>query len=984
MLQKIQPIILKTQIEYDPLFEDAARLVVLHQQGSTSLIQRKLKLGYNRAGRIMDQLEQANVVGPFDGSKAREVFIADEYLLEKKLSELNILSDAQSDEIAPFELVNPDRSVNYWHLVTDDTLLTAFTELEVPNLVHSLQATTVEICNELKSIGTKIYLVTREVDLSLCDALVAQRFVVFINTYADELVNYQNWVIDHYTLHKTKEVIAENLLTVCEHISYYTNGIERDAIATTIGKTFKVAKATILKEINQFIYFREQQATQFVAEGENALPAWLNGEMREFYLMNGWVSRLDNLTNTGIYFATGNGPKRLTNFVLIPLIHIYTKDENGNRRLTELNNGMLKPVIELPGKAFTSMETFDTIITSEGNFYTFDGFQKSHLNKIKSYYLGEYPKCFELTTLGWQPEGFFSFSNLIYKNEIIEYNQYGIARVDEHNFLSMGASNALEGVRTEDDIYKNDKFLCYRPAKIDFSHWCRLMVGVYPEHGMMAIAFVMMTIFRDILFKRNHNFPLLYFYGPVGSGKSKIAESVVNFFTHNMPMFNLNNGTDYAFFSLLSRFINVAIGLNEFDENAIKEEWFRAIKGAYDGEGREKGTGRRNKTTSQAINVAVVLIGQFLSTKDDNSVLSRTLPCKITEDSNRTAEKIALYDELKHHEQEGISSLICDILAHRQFVADQFLHRYIRVSGELKASFTRDGLSPKNRIMENFTVALTMVSLMSERLQLGFTYHTFFEHCRREITKLSSIMSESNSLSQFWKTVEFLLDQKIIEQGNHFKVETRKDIRISVDRKTNQTKTFEEPKKLLFLRLSTIHMLYLKEVRTQTGKAGQNEQTILTYMKDQESYIGSNPASHFTNSQNTSSYVFDYDMLGVNLERFKDDTLNEVQLTGKVMKDAEIMDVIGEPKLSFNLLQDQSYTDDAGNRVKKDVLTTCLSDLINMAHQVKRDRTINITGTLSESKGTDRVYRRMKVTKIDFPDAELNFESPAPDDETPF
>jgi len=72
----------------DPMFEEAARLVVMHQQGSTSLIQRKLKLGYNRAGRIIDQLEAAGIVGPFEGSKAREVLYSDEYSLEKHLEEI--------------------------------------------------------------------------------------------------------------------------------------------------------------------------------------------------------------------------------------------------------------------------------------------------------------------------------------------------------------------------------------------------------------------------------------------------------------------------------------------------------------------------------------------------------------------------------------------------------------------------------------------------------------------------------------------------------------------------------------------------------------------------------------------------------------------------------------------------------------------------------------------------------------------------------
>ena len=73
----------------DPMFEDAARLVVVHQSGSTSLIQRKFSIGYNRAGRIMDQLEKAGIVGPVDGSKPRQVLCSDEMDMEMKLNSLN-------------------------------------------------------------------------------------------------------------------------------------------------------------------------------------------------------------------------------------------------------------------------------------------------------------------------------------------------------------------------------------------------------------------------------------------------------------------------------------------------------------------------------------------------------------------------------------------------------------------------------------------------------------------------------------------------------------------------------------------------------------------------------------------------------------------------------------------------------------------------------------------------------------------------------
>jgi DNA segregation ATPase FtsK/SpoIIIE, S-DNA-T family len=74
--------------DLDEMFEDAARIIVQNQHGSTSMIQRRLKLGYNRAGRIMDQLEAMGVVGPSEGSKAREVLIYDEIELEKYLEDL--------------------------------------------------------------------------------------------------------------------------------------------------------------------------------------------------------------------------------------------------------------------------------------------------------------------------------------------------------------------------------------------------------------------------------------------------------------------------------------------------------------------------------------------------------------------------------------------------------------------------------------------------------------------------------------------------------------------------------------------------------------------------------------------------------------------------------------------------------------------------------------------------------------------------------
>ena len=81
--KKVAQVLIIDIDERDKLFRQAAEVLVTAQQGSASMLQRKLKLGYNRAGRIIDQLEAAGIVGGFEGSKARQVLIPDLVALDQ-------------------------------------------------------------------------------------------------------------------------------------------------------------------------------------------------------------------------------------------------------------------------------------------------------------------------------------------------------------------------------------------------------------------------------------------------------------------------------------------------------------------------------------------------------------------------------------------------------------------------------------------------------------------------------------------------------------------------------------------------------------------------------------------------------------------------------------------------------------------------------------------------------------------------------------
>src|SRR5690606_18006453 len=140
--------------------------------------------------------------------------------------------------------------------------------------------------------------------------------------------------------------------------------------------------------------------------------------------------------------------------------------------------------------------------------------------------------------------------------------------------------------RDTDNPYENDLYLSYMPSSINFEQWVNLFRAVYAENALFGIAYTFLTIFKDIV-TRITKMPHLYCYGPKGSGKSEMAESITRLFFsgknaegHLIKGYNLNpgQGTPFSFFSRVERFRNCPILLNEFDENNIEDWKFGMIK----------------------------------------------------------------------------------------------------------------------------------------------------------------------------------------------------------------------------------------------------------------------------------------------------------------------------------------------------------------------------------------------------------------------
>jgi DNA primase len=724
---------------------------------------------------------------------------------------------------------------------------------------------------------------------------------------------------------------------------------------------------------------KKKTEEQHVGDGQKAIPKWVNKDRLNDI---GFDWKIDTFypENTGMYFPYSSGYMvQLSNFVIKPIVQIISDDEMSRRRITEIANGSKSHVFEFPSSAFTSTTKFETILMDQGYYLFKDGFTQPHLNKIKSYYLSHYPIGYEITNLGWQEEGFFAFSNVIYFNGVKEFDEYGLAEVDGIKYLSMGSSNILKNLRKGTDIYKNDKHLRYDPAPISFKSWSKLMLEVYEEKAMMGIAWCLLAVNRDIVSARTSYCPIPYCYGAAQSGKSQFVASLIALFTKGLRPFNLNQGTEFAFWEYMGRFRNVLMAFNEFDVMSVEEKRIRAFKGVADVEGRNKGSGRKNKSETMEVACLPVLLGQYLATMDDNSLLGRTTPEKFVENNDRPPEQILAFEKLKAYEEVGMTGLLINILEQRNFVSDNYLQTYSEVTHALKADFAKEGFTPKNRVIENYACMLSLMRLYNQdvRLDFAFTYDDFYRYCKNKVMNLNTMIGESNSLGEFWKMLEHLADNGYIEPGWEYKIETATEVKsIIAEKSSKKIVSFDKPTRLLYLRLNSCYPIFAKEKKNISGKAAIGEATIKSYLEDQPYYVGAQSGGNFKSkkhnlTKNTSSMVLNYDMLQANEVNLLDtqeeaeEAREQVVIEGKIQADARIQNNFGTEKALFVIYQDQSYHK-GDMKVDNPVYTKCFWINLDLVKQLRQDSIVKATGFLNVRTWEGRQHLTLEVSKVEF------------------
>lgn len=665
----------------------------------------------------------------------------------------------------------------------------------------------------------------------------------------------------------------------------------QNILPTALDKKYKFNKKMLSDLVSRSENLSNEELTEEQDNFRKKLPEWMDREELE---LKGFCSvQEENIV--GYYNqGQGGGQNQITNFLIKPIFHVKGNGTT-SRHIFEVKNTRKVELMDLPSKALVSLETLQNELVAKGRFIFFGS--KSHLLLISNDLLDHFPECYEIKNLGWQPEGFFVWVNNAYLPDegISPIDEWGIVKHKSENYLIPAASKAYKNLRESDDDFKMIRSLHYAPGdtSVTFPIWASQMQKVYGPRGIIGVAYTFLTIFRDIVFKINHDAAHLYAYGERSSGKSAWARSITALFYNDREPFNLNSGTDFGFFSYMQSFRNCPSQLNEFDDKVVKDEWFQAIKGIFDGESRIRGKmGSRNGIEIQDVHSTLILTGQYISTKDDNSVVSRSIVVPFAE-SYITEESKVQFSILNEMQKQGLTHLLPELLKLRPVVEKSYYSIFNEIIGQWR-KFTKSQFN--QRIFNNWCHLSALWHIVSDHISLPMTSSDFQQLAYDNALYYSQFIRNSDTLSEFWNMVAFLLDQKLVAEGWDFRIEVATEVKLRKGDGTEYTKTFAEPRKLLYIRMGNVVPLYQTAYRQRTGEKGHTIQNLQHYFSNRDYYIGQVKAMQFSRwtydtveevipsngvaaerleahnknqkqISNTSAFVFDYELLDCDLER---------------------------------------------------------------------------------------------------------------------
>ncbi len=658
---------------------------------------------------------------------------------------------------------------------------------------------------------------------------------------------------------------------ICRLLALIDKKPLRESYIDQISKKYKVGKKTIADQMKEYRSVKGSTSVQNIPDDvdDDEFGRW------GFYAHK----------NEYFFQLKDGSVAKVSNFVMKPLFHVISVYDS--KRIFEITNYRgHKVVCNFDMSEMTSLQKFCKHIEEKGNFLWWGA--EAHMSRLKLKLYEETKTCNEIRNLGWQKEGFWAWSNgvIMPDGSLQPIDENGLVLVEKQHYFIPAFSNIYI---TDKSVFIEERKFRFRNRDITLYDWADLFCSVFGENGRIGIAFWIASVFRDHILHIFKNFPILNLYGPKGTGKSQMAMSMSCLFGEGQTPFNIHNGTKAGLAEHIQLFINSIAWIDEY-KNSIDFDKIETLKSIYDAIGRSRinvDKGKKKETT--LVNSAVIISGQEMPTADI-ALFSRLVFLQFYKTRFSQEEK-ARYDSLKGIERDGLSHLTTEIIRLR----DHFVKHYYSNYEEVLTNFI-DELGKhavEDRILRNMCSIVAAARTLYNHIRLPFSYEDLRNTALQSLHDQNSHVQSSNEIGIFWNIVEALFDEGTLIDNWHFRIDYEGIIKLKVGYEVKEVH-LQEGKNILKLKFNSIASFYLQAAK-KTGQKSLPPDTLRYYLEKNENFIGVYPSVKFTKSdwsntegktieqkQVTTAYCFDYDMLGINLERKPIEELEKVLSDNKI------------------------------------------------------------------------------------------------------
>ena len=349
-----------------------------------------------------------------------------------------------------------------------------------------------------------------------------------------------------------------------------------------------------------------------------------------------------------------------------------------------------------------------------------------------------------LSTLGWNHEhAIYVFADSIYSaNKVMKVNDIGIIQDNDKRYYlpAFGIAND-----TSED-FEVEKRYSFRPGRIDFAQWSTLVMHSFGPHGSIGILFLILAVFRDIVFKEVRFFPFLFLFGEWGTGKTSYVEMYLSLFGSDTTGTPLNNSTSVALSRIVSTRVNSLFYFKEYtSETDEKAQDF--ILTAYDGAGRTTGIkSTDNKTKCYPVRSGLIFDGNQLPTQKA-AVLSRMVLMNF-EESKYSSHQREAFNKLKAEAENGLGNVLLEILSNRGEFERNFRHGYNEYITELKSM---KQFSFSERTLNHIALLMTPAKILWNHLAFPFDLLDVWNLILENAEYQHNLIKQSGTISVFWE-----------------------------------------------------------------------------------------------------------------------------------------------------------------------------------------------------------------------------------------